>query len=186
MTSKRPPRLATWLLKHLGSGPSNDAVLGDLAERYVQKDSVMWYWRQTMKAIPVSFIRELQGVRIPIGRSLGIGFLALTVIAALLSNMDPFWKIGLAAVLGGVFVGVWMFWRSNMQRNLAVSNTLVDVRIDSSKIPVRGGWGAGILIFILLAGVLVELPELRLLAAMAILAGMAFGGILFLWRRYHA
>jgi hypothetical protein len=34
--------------------------------------------------------------------------------------------------------------------------------------------------------VLVALPELRLLAAMAILAGLVFGGILFLWRRHQA
>jgi hypothetical protein len=66
------------------------------------------------------------------------------------------------------------------------SNPIGDVRIDSSKIPIRGGIGAGILIVILLSGVLVALPELRLVAAIAILAGIAFGGLLFLWRKHHA
>ncbi len=33
MTPKQPPRIARWMLKHLGCGPNNDAVLGDLAER---------------------------------------------------------------------------------------------------------------------------------------------------------
>jgi len=186
MTLKQPPRIATWLLKQLGCGPNQDAVLGDLAEQYTRKGSDMWYWRQTLKAIPVSFLREIQGSRIPVLQVLGITLLTLALIAALLSNINPFWKIGLAAVLGGVFVGALMFWRSYRQGAPVESSPLGDVRIDSSKIPIRGGIGAGILIVILLFGVLVELPELRLLAAMAILAGTVFGGLLFLWRRYHA
>ena len=186
MTSKHPPGIATWLLKHLGSGPNIDVVLGDLAEHYARKGNATWYWRQTMKAIPVSFFREIRGFRIPIVRTLGIGLLTLALIAALLSDIDPFWKIGLAAVLGGVFVGFVMFWRGSKQGEFTGSNPLADVRIDSSKIPIRGGLGAGLLIAVLLAGVLVELPQLRLLAAMAVLAGIAFGGVLFLWRRHHS
>jgi hypothetical protein len=61
MTSNQPPRIATWMLKHFGSGPNNDAVLGDLAEQYLQKDSAMWYWRQTIRAIPVGFFRDIRG-----------------------------------------------------------------------------------------------------------------------------
>jgi len=34
MTSKQPPRIATWMLKHFGSGPNNDSILGDLAEQF--------------------------------------------------------------------------------------------------------------------------------------------------------
>jgi hypothetical protein len=59
MTPNRPPRIATWLLNHFGSG-DNDALLGDLAEDYRQKNSALWYWRQTLKAIPVSFFREVR------------------------------------------------------------------------------------------------------------------------------
>jgi hypothetical protein len=79
-----------------------------------------------------------------------------------------------------------MFWRGYKQEEPVGSNPMGDVRIDSSKIPIRGGMGAGILIVILLSGVLVALPELRLLAAMALLAGVVFGGLLFLSRRHHA
>jgi hypothetical protein len=186
MTLKHPPGAATWLLKHFGCGPDKDAVLGDLAEQYAKKGSAMWYWRQTMKAIPVSFFREIQGARLPMARAMGIGLLTLAVIALLLSDIDSFWKIGLAAVLGGVFVGVLMFLRGETQGEPVGSNPIGDVRIDSSKIPIRGGIGVGILIVILLSGVLVALPELRLLAAMAILAGTVFGALLFLWRRRQA
>ena len=166
--------------------PLPGAVLGDLAERYSQNGGAIWYWRQALKAIPVSLFREIQGYRIPIVPVFGISLLTLAVITALLSEIDPFWKLGLAAVLGGVFVGVVMFWRGYKSGEPIGSSPMGDVRIDSSKIPIRGGMGAGILIFILLSGVLVALPELRLLAAMALLAGIVFGGLLFLWRRHHA
>ena len=41
MTSKQPPRIATWMLKRFGSGPNNDALLGDLVEQYTQNGSAM-------------------------------------------------------------------------------------------------------------------------------------------------
>ena len=74
MTSKKPPRVATWMLKRFGSGPNNDSVLGDLAEQYLQKDSAMWYWRQAMKAIPVSFFKEIQGHKWIAARALLTGW----------------------------------------------------------------------------------------------------------------
>jgi len=186
MTLKHPPGAATWLLKHLGSGQDSDAILGDLAEQYSQKDSAIWYWRQTMKAIPISYVREIRRGQIPRLRALGISLMTIVLIVLLVSDIDSFWKIGLASALGGVFVGVMMFLRGDSHEVLAGPNPIGDVRIDSSKIPVRGGIGAGILIVVLLSGVLVALPELRLLAAMALLAGVAFGGLLFIWRRHHA
>jgi hypothetical protein len=186
MTMRQPPKIATWLLKHFGSGPDKDVLLGDLTEQYSQNNSAMWYWRQTMKAIPVSFVREIRGARIPKARGLTIILLMLAVAAGLVSDIDSFWKIGLVAILGGVIVGVFMFLRGETQEVSAEITPLGDVRIDSSKIPIRGGTGAGILIAILLSGVLVALPELRLPAAVAIVAGIAFGWLLYLWRKHHA
>ncbi len=75
MRSKQPPRIATWMLKHFGSGPNNDALLGDLAEQYPQKDSAMWYWRQAMKAIPVSFFKEIRGHKRIAARALVTGWI---------------------------------------------------------------------------------------------------------------
>ena len=145
-----------------------------------------WYWRQTLKAIPVTFLREVRGASVPVVRAAGIGLLTVVVAGALISNIDSFWKIGLVTILGGVFVGVFMFFRGDRAEEELIANSIGDVRIDSSKIPVRGGIGAGILIVVLLTGVLIALPELRLPAAMAIVAGLAFGGVLFLWRKHHA
>ena len=186
MTSKHPPEVATWLLKHFGSGPDKDILLGDLVEQYSQRNSDAWYWRQTLKAIPFGFFREVRAARIPKARALGTVLLAVAVAAALISDIDSFWKIGLVTILGGVFVGVFMFLRGDTHEEVLAANPIGDVRLDSSKIPIRGGVGAGILIVILLAGVLVALPELRLPAALAAFAGVAFGGLLYLWRKHHA
>src|SRR5262245_37734033 len=74
MTSKEPPRIATWILKHFGSGPNNDALMGDLAEEYQHKDSALWYWRQTLKAIPVSLFREIRSHKLIAARAMVTGW----------------------------------------------------------------------------------------------------------------
>jgi hypothetical protein len=41
MTPKQPPAIAAWMLRHFGSGPNNEALLGDLAEQYRQNDNAL-------------------------------------------------------------------------------------------------------------------------------------------------
>ncbi|HLH52932.1 MAG TPA: hypothetical protein VKY92_04880 [Verrucomicrobiae bacterium] len=55
----RPPRLAKWLLTHFGCSPNNDAVIGDLDERYRQGRSNTWYWRQVLLAIITGAFQEI-------------------------------------------------------------------------------------------------------------------------------
>jgi len=74
MTPKQPPRIATWMLRHFGCGSDIDAVLGDLAEQYLKKDSAMWYWRQAMKAIPISLLREVRANKGIAARALFTGW----------------------------------------------------------------------------------------------------------------
>ena len=78
------PKAARWLLEHFGCSPNNDAVLGDLAEQYLRKHSVMWYWRQAMKAIAVSLFKEIRGHKQIAARALltgwGMWFLFVTLI----------------------------------------------------------------------------------------------------------
>jgi hypothetical protein len=57
--SEQPPRFATWMLKHFGCSPSNDAILGDLVEQYQQGQSALWYCKQVFSTIVVSFFRDV-------------------------------------------------------------------------------------------------------------------------------
>jgi len=107
MTSKQPPRIATWMLKHFGSGANIDAVLGDLAEQYLQKDSAMWYWRQAMSAIPVSFFKEIRGHKRIAARALLTGWVMWILCGkSIFPLVSPFffgaWTVMWMPVLGQV------------------------------------------------------------------------------------
>ena len=83
MTPRRPPAIATWIWKHFGCGPNQEAVLGDLAEEYSRKGSRMWYWRQVLKAIPVSVFKEVRSHKRIAARAMMIGWAIWTVFAVM-------------------------------------------------------------------------------------------------------
>jgi hypothetical protein len=60
MRSKQPPRIATWFIRHFGSGANNDVVIGDLNEQYQRGYSRLWYWRQMLIAILNSTTTEIR------------------------------------------------------------------------------------------------------------------------------
>jgi hypothetical protein len=78
MTGRKPPKLATALLKCFG--PENDALVGDLAEGLQNGRSQRWYWRQSVGAIVAGGIREVQAHPVAVIRSLLIGWLAVWVL----------------------------------------------------------------------------------------------------------
>lgn len=51
MTLRTPPRLASWLLEHLGPRYQRESLAGDLFEEFQQRRSYAWYWRQVLIAI---------------------------------------------------------------------------------------------------------------------------------------
>jgi hypothetical protein len=59
MNAHQPPRIARLLLEYFGCSPNNDAVMGDLDERYRQRRSSPWYWKQVVMAIVASFFQEI-------------------------------------------------------------------------------------------------------------------------------
>ena len=93
MTRNRPPRTATWVLKHFGSGPDIDVLLGDLAEQYAQNHSAMWYWRQTLKAIPITLFREIRADKSFAAKALITGWVL--------------WILGARLVFPLIFAGTW-------------------------------------------------------------------------------
>jgi hypothetical protein len=57
--TRATPILATWLLRHLNSSMDNDAVLGDLSERFQDDKTALWFWRQVAVAITISAFNDL-------------------------------------------------------------------------------------------------------------------------------
>ena len=60
MRQADPPRLARWLLQRFGCSRNNEAVIGDLDERYCIGRSAGWYWHQALVALAVGFFREVR------------------------------------------------------------------------------------------------------------------------------
>jgi hypothetical protein len=72
-----PPKLARWLLRNFGCSPNNDAVIGDLDERYSQGRSHLWYWRQVFIAIITSLYSEVRTQKLHAVRTLILGWFLL-------------------------------------------------------------------------------------------------------------
>lgn len=60
MTTRSPPRLATWLLEGLGTGTRVEELIGDLTEQFTQGRSRLWYWRQALAALALDIGRMLR------------------------------------------------------------------------------------------------------------------------------
>ena len=69
----QPPAIATWLLTHFGCSRTNEAVIGDLAERHREGRSRFWYWRQVFIAIGKSLVTEIRLHKFLAVRALLIG-----------------------------------------------------------------------------------------------------------------
>jgi hypothetical protein len=63
MSTTSPPRLATWLVEQLVSGPKRESLVGDLAEQYEHGRSAGWYWRQVLTAILVGTARDTRAYK---------------------------------------------------------------------------------------------------------------------------
>jgi hypothetical protein len=121
----QPPPVATWLLRHFGCSPNNEAIIGDLDERYREGRSAAWYWRQAAASIVTSFFEEVSGHKLLTVWAMYIGWgifsisrYGLILIRELLLRLagwSRYWHFGVtitvttaesvvAAVLAGWFV----------------------------------------------------------------------------------
>ena len=71
MKFREPPKLATRILSIFGRHYDNEAILGDLCERYQIRPSSTWYWRQTLIEILDTLMRNSVIFRLAIWASLG-------------------------------------------------------------------------------------------------------------------
>lgn len=79
-----PPKLARWLLSHFGCSPNNEAVIGDLDERYRIGCSRIRYWKQVTFTIMVSFLKEISDHKLRAVTAITIGWAALYAYSLLL------------------------------------------------------------------------------------------------------
>jgi hypothetical protein len=103
MRSLEPPKIVRWLLKHFGCSPNNAALIGDLDERYRRGRSDLWYWRQAIQAIAMSFFKEVWTHKLLIATAILYGwtvyfyvsrfsfYLTLELFAAL-ASWARFWR----------------------------------------------------------------------------------------------
>lgn len=74
MNTVQPPRLATWLLQRMTSGPRSESLIGDLFEQYRNRPSALWYWRQAITAIVLGIGADLRAHPLLAARSVAIGW----------------------------------------------------------------------------------------------------------------
>ena len=122
MSATQPPRLATWLMQRLASGPRRESLLGDLIEQYRHGRSATWYWRQVLTAILVGVARDISAHKLLAARALAIGWMA-SVLAAFpvnwLSGVIRIWTTNWLVETGQYsFWGV--FWAGQLPGNLLV------------------------------------------------------------------
>jgi len=55
-----PPKPAIWLLQHARPGNDNEALTGDLIERFREGQSRAWFWKQVLIAIAVGILSEIR------------------------------------------------------------------------------------------------------------------------------
>jgi hypothetical protein len=79
MMSIPAPKFATWLLTQLGCGHANEAITGDLLERFRRHPRTrVWYWRQVLLAIVGSAFQEIRTQKL---RTFGAMILAFAGLA---------------------------------------------------------------------------------------------------------
>jgi len=85
--NQAPPKAAMWLLERLGSSANNDAIAGDLIERYRDEQrSQFWCWKQAAKAIGVASVTEVRANKLLSIRAVVVGWVSLLLLLAALSK----------------------------------------------------------------------------------------------------
>jgi hypothetical protein len=177
----QPPVVATWLLRHFGCSANNDAVIGDLDERYRRGRSRTWYWRQVLSTIVVSFVKEAWIHKCPTFTAIVTGCLVFVVsryalnarreLLSALATWSKYWRHDwititvqiLETTLSGVLTG-WLVARLHNRNRMAMVLTCAayltciqlawvahEIRITTVKRPFRVAFGYDIAFIILIA-----------------------------------
>ena len=110
MSMPTPPKLAAWLLSQF---TSDEALIGDLLERYHEGRSEVWFWKQALWTIAIGKVREIQTQKLQRlfqstefnAKGLIVSGVAIGVIVYTIEHPS-----GVVAVLVGAFLGGGL-WR---------------------------------------------------------------------------
>jgi hypothetical protein len=137
MKRSNPPRIATWMMKHLASTGSDEAIAGDLLEHFNAGRSAGWYWRQTIGAIALEWSRRVWMHRLRLLFAVTWCFLspAWTVLYSHVGGIGVLWRLPwpwsticfllLASVVASLFV-----WLGALMYALLCRIVLGRVRLD--------------------------------------------------------
>ena len=120
---------------------------------------------------------------LPVFRMAVLAALGTVVSVLVLSNSVALWDIVLVCAVVAAILGPRVS-RSFHHNDDMLPSESVDVRINTTNIPIQGGVGAGLIIAFLFTLTLVDLPALRWLALPGLGAGLVVGAVL-VWRRNH-
>jgi hypothetical protein len=84
MTAHEPPRIAQFLLRHFGCSPNNQAIIGDLNEKYEGGQSRLWYWQQAIGAMVAGLWNEVRSHRLLTLSGVVSGWLSLLLLMRLI------------------------------------------------------------------------------------------------------
>jgi hypothetical protein len=100
----------------------NDAVLGDLEERYREGKASAWYWKQTLTAIAVSTFEDIQARKVLALRAVVAGCFVQISIQVFVTRYFPlvpywvplgWWGTGFESIVGSaiaLFLGIAVGW----------------------------------------------------------------------------
>jgi hypothetical protein len=73
--SRKVPALPAWLVAQTACSLDNDALLGDLAQRFAEGRSASWYWKQAAVSIVASVFAQIRRQPLTILRGVTAGWL---------------------------------------------------------------------------------------------------------------
>jgi len=118
MNRRNPPPVARWMLEHLTLGADSDALTGDVLEEFLSGRSRFWYWRQTLAAIALGFLREVRRRR----SILAFALLWTFPVPALMLSYDRL--LNRSALFAGMWSMPWP-WSTVCDAALALNAGLV-------------------------------------------------------------
>lgn len=112
MTSERPPAVATWLLERFCADPG---LAGDMIEEYGRRDSVRWYWKQTLMAVSAYSTSQIRQHKWLTLRVIATGYVIYYLFNTMLLKgvVRPWMAPDTTLVKGAYLVLSYAFWLAN-------------------------------------------------------------------------